>query len=64
MYEAMLIIVVPYPSLANLGKDYRYMPELNSALSSGLSKHLQEYSQRTKQPVAHIVSKVLVGFAS
>jgi acetolactate decarboxylase len=35
------------------------MPELNCALSSGLWNHLQEYSQRTEQPVAHIVSKAL-----
>src|SRR5215472_16103940 len=35
------------------------MPELNCVLSSGLWNHLQEYSQRTNQPVAHIVSKAL-----
>ena len=35
------------------------MPELNCVLSSGLWNHLQEYSQRTEQPVAHIVSKAL-----
>jgi acetolactate decarboxylase len=35
------------------------MPELNCALSSGLWNHLHEYSQRTEQPVAHIVSKAL-----
>ena len=35
------------------------MPELKCVLSSGLWNHLQEYSQRTEQPVAHIVSKAL-----
>jgi acetolactate decarboxylase len=35
------------------------MPELNCVLSSGLWNHLQEYSQRTEQSVAHIVSKAL-----
>ena len=35
------------------------MPELSCALSSGLWEHLQEYSKRTQQPVAHIVSKAL-----
>jgi acetolactate decarboxylase len=38
------------------------MPELNCVLSSGLWNHLQEYSQRTEQPVAHIVSKALADF--
>jgi acetolactate decarboxylase len=35
------------------------MPELKCVLSTGLWNHLQEYSQRTEQPVAHIVSKAL-----
>jgi acetolactate decarboxylase len=35
------------------------MPELNCALSNGLWEHLQEYSKKTQQPVAHIVSKAL-----
>jgi acetolactate decarboxylase len=35
------------------------MPEVKCVLSSGLWNHLQEYSQRTEQPVAHIVSKAL-----
>ena len=35
------------------------MPELNCVLSNGLWNHLQEYSKRTKQPVAHIVNKAL-----
>ncbi len=35
------------------------MPELNCVLPSGLWNHLQEYSQRTDQPVAHIVRKAL-----
>jgi acetolactate decarboxylase len=38
------------------------MPELNCTLSSGLWNHLQEYSKRTQQPVAHIVSKALSDF--
>src|SRR5215467_391381 len=38
------------------------MPELNCALSSGLWEHLQEYSKRTQQPVAHIVSKALAEY--
>jgi acetolactate decarboxylase len=38
------------------------MPELSCALSSGLWNHLQEYSERTRQPVAHIVSKALASF--
>jgi acetolactate decarboxylase len=35
------------------------MPELSCHLSTGLWNHLQEYSQRTQQPVTHIVSKAL-----
>jgi acetolactate decarboxylase len=38
------------------------MPELNCALSSGLWNHLQEYSERTEQPITHIVSKALAEF--
>jgi acetolactate decarboxylase len=35
------------------------MPELNCQLSTGLWNHLQKYSQKTDQHVAHIVSKAL-----
>jgi acetolactate decarboxylase len=38
------------------------MPELNCVLSSGLWNHIQEYSKRTQQPVAHIVRKALADF--
>jgi acetolactate decarboxylase len=38
------------------------VPELSCALSNGLWNHLQEYSERTQQPVAHIVSKALANF--
>ena len=38
------------------------MPELTCTLSSGLWRLLQQYSEKTKQPAAHIVSKALAEF--
>ena len=38
------------------------MPELTCTLPSGLWRLLQEYSQKTNQPPAHIVSKALADF--
>src|SRR5271167_2329824 len=38
------------------------MPQLNCTLSTGLWALLQEHSQRTRQPVALVVSKALAGY--
>jgi predicted transcriptional regulator len=38
------------------------MPELTCTLSSGLWRLLQQYSEKTNQPAAHIVSKALADF--
>jgi len=38
------------------------MPQLNATISSGLWQALQDYAERTQEPIAHIVSKALAEY--
>src|SRR5438128_4496440 len=38
------------------------MPQLNTTISPGLWRALVDYTERTQEPVAHIVSKALAGY--
>src|SRR2546428_4038246 len=38
------------------------MPQLNTTISSGLLQALQDYAERTQEPLTHIVSKALAKY--